>query len=113
MLTINGTTIELTRGDSAYISIPAVAEDGETPVVFDASDTLQLQVRDSKSHDGTLMFDGVIRVGEDGVPVWYISPAQSTIDTGTYYWDIQYVKDAANIMTYNSGKLKILSEVTV
>lgn len=112
MLNIIGTRIELTRGDSAYIGIPAADEDRETPFLFEDGDAVRLQVRGAKSHSGTLIFDGVIRI-QDGVPIWFISPEQSAVDPGTYYWDIQYVKDENHVMTYNSGTLKITPEVTV
>lgn len=118
MLSITGTTISLTRGDSAYISFPILQSDGETPYEVQEDDVVSLQVRSdvvtgSESTEPELIIDGNIVI-ENGVPVWKLTPDETTIPVGKYKYDVQIVLgDSGDVVTYNSGTFKITSEVTL
>lgn len=116
MLEIDGTTIRLTRGDSAWISVP-ILTDGNTAYTIADGDTLALQVR-SRPFTGvgeagqTLLFNGNFGADENGVPLWHITPEQSAVATGSYYWDAQITLEDGDVCTYAGGKLVIMPEVT-
>ena len=118
MLKINqtgdDTQIFLTRGDTAVLALNVQTADGKAYSVT-AEDEVKVQVRKSPitdSQTSELVFDGDVAVVE-GVPVWTISPAQSTIKCGTYFWDAQITTGAGLVCTYLSGTLVITAEVTV
>ena len=119
MLSITGTTISLTRGDSAYISLPILCPDGVTPYVVTNNDRVTLQVRTdtvsgSSSTEPELVIDGRITIDENGVPIWSISPEESRIPVGKYKWDVEItLGESGDVTTYNSGTFKITSEVTL
>jgi len=115
MLSIDGTNITLTRGDTAYITLPILQSDGETPYEFEEGDEVRLQVRSSAITSDTeteLIFSGNISIS-DGVPIWHITTENSTINCGSYVWDVELITAAGEVCTYNSGKLKITKEVTI
>lgn len=116
MLAINGTNITLTRGDSAYISVPVLKADG-TAYVPQSGDKVALQVRTAPitgiGSDPSVIIDGDIDFDQDGVPLWYISPSDSTIPAKTYSWDVELQMGNGDVCTYNSGVLTILPEDTV
>lgn len=115
MLKIDGTTIRLTRGDSAWISIPIQTEAGEAYTIA-AGDTLALHVRSEpvtgRGTDPILYFTGVFAADDDGVPLWHIMPAQSAIPVGSYVWDAQITLADGDVCTYAGGNLVIMPEVT-
>lgn len=118
MLSITGTTISITRGDSAYISLPILQADGVTPYEVTAADQVKLQVRTdvvtgSTSTEPELVIDGNISI-QDGVPVWSLSPEDTTLPVAKYKWDVQItLGDSGDVVTYLSGTFKITSEVTL
>ncbi len=115
MLSISGSTITLTRGDSAHIKVPILESDGITPYLVQEGDEVRIQVRVGRVKDANapaLVFEGDISI-EEGVPVWTISPLQSTLDCKTYYYDAQITLADGDVCTYEAGELKITSEVTL
>lgn len=118
MLSIAGTTIAITRGDSAYISLPILQADGRTPYEVQPGDVVALQVRTdvvtgSGSTEPELVINGRI-IYQEGVPVWVLTPEDTTIPVGKYKWDVQItLANTDDVTTYNSGTFKITSEVTL
>ena len=111
--TADGTQISLTRGDTAILALNVKNADGTAYTVTN-DDTVKVQVRKSPitdSQTSELVIDGDVAVTE-GVPVWTISPAQSTLNAGTYYWDAQITTGSGYVCTYLSGTLVITAEVT-
>ena len=115
MLTITGTTIKLTRGDSAHVEMPITNEDG-TPYTVSDEDEVTLQVRPKAiSNDADIsepVINGTIRI-EDGSPIWDISSEDSEIDAGAYRWDIQITMANGDRSTFNGGSFVITPEVTI
>lgn len=116
MLNINGTNIILTRGDTAYIEIPVFEADGTTPYLVTVDDTVTLQVRTTPvtgiGKEPKLVIQGRISV-TDGIPLWTITPEDSTIDARTYTWDAQIVLANGDVNTYVSGDFSIVGENTL
>lgn len=112
--TDDGVQIALTRGDTAVLALHVNNADG-TKYSVTGEDAVKVQVRTSPITDAQmpeLVFDGNISVA-DGVPIWTITPEQSTRNTGTYFWDAQITTGAGYVCTYLSGTLVITAEVTV
>lgn len=116
MLEINGTDISLTRGDTAYIEVPVFEIDGETPYFVTSNDVVTLQVRESPvtgiGREPRLIMQGRISVS-DGVPLWTITPQDSTIPARTYTWDAQIILQGGDVNTYNKGTFTIDGENTL
>ena len=116
MLAINGTSITLTRGDSAYINVPVLNEDG-TAYEPQEGDKVALQVREKPitgiGSDPSVIINGDIDFDQNGVPLWYISPSDSTVPARTYSWDVELKMAGGDVCTYNSGTLTICPEDTV
>lgn len=115
MLRVKGTDIQLTRGDTAVLSLPAFTADCGKPYYFGADESVHVQVRTApiESELTELVFDGDVVVDDSGVPVWMIPSEHSSIDAGVYYYDAQANLKAGQVCTYISGKLEILPEVTI
>lgn len=109
MLSINGSKIRLTRGDSAYIGI--VPKVNGVVHELNENESLHLQVRNADS-DGDLVFNGNIIESQDYGNVWYIAPRDTAdLPIGRYYWDVElHVGD--DIFTFISGQLILTNEVT-
>lgn len=115
MLEINGTNIALTRGNSAYISVPVLNADG-TPYEPQSGDRVALQVRTTPvtgiGATPPVVINGSIDFDQDGVPLWYISPTDSTIPAMTYSWDAELTFANGDVCTYTTGLLTIMPENT-
>jgi len=116
MLAINGTSITLTRGDSAYINVPVLNEDG-TAYEPQEGDKVALQVREKPitgiGSEPNVVIDGDIDFDNEGVPLWHISPSDSTIPALTYSWDVELQLASGDVCTYNNGTLTIVPEDTI
>lgn len=121
MIKVNGTTILLTRCDSAYIEFNIIDDSGQK-YEFDANTVIHTQVRETENDDieSGLLFENIAIVEKDDSNIahylWHIVPA-NTAKTRT---DIDYVWDAqiefANGDTYTfieSSKFKVKPEVTL
>ena len=116
MLEINGTDIVLTRGDSAYIYVPVLNENG-TAYEPSEGDKLYLQVRKCPvtgvGEAPEVIINGNIQFDANGVPLWYISPTDSTVPASKYSWDVELEMSNGDTCTYNFGTLTIAPENTV
>ena len=111
MLKINHTNIELTRADSAYITISITDEKG-APIELTSQDKVRCQVRE-EADGGNLLFDGrVIRKGDD--ILWYISPEDTEgVEATDYVWDAQVEFSNGDVFTFVPlSRFRVLSEVT-
>lgn len=112
MLIIKKTNIELTRGDSAYITLDI--RDGEgNPLVLSPEDTVRCQVR-TAAVTGALLFEGDIVI-EDDVVMWHISPEDTaSLNVGEYVWDAQLELSSGDIFTFIPvSTFEVLGEVTL
>lgn len=116
MLAINGTNITLTRGDSAYITVPVLNADGTAYEPQDG-DKVALQVREKPitgiGSDPDVVINGDIAFNIQGVPLWHISTNDSTIPAMTYSWDVEIQLANGDVCTYNNGTLTIVPEDTI
>ena len=121
MIKVNGTTILLTRCDSAYIEFQLVDESNQ-PWQFDANTNIHMQVREIENDDmeTSLLFEGNAETETDEQNIkhyyWHIVPAntQRSKPDASYVWDAQI--EFANGDTYTfieSSKFKIKPEVTL
>lgn len=111
MLKIDGNDIKLTRGDTAYITISIVDQDG-FPYEFEEGDQIRLQVR-TKPNYGSLIFNGNISIVDNEI-VWTISHDETKdLAPVTYYYDVELITANGEVFTFiEKSKLKITDEVT-
>lgn len=111
MIYINKTEIQITRGDSAYLTFNLKDTQGRT-VTLSAYDNVRCQVRDQA--DGNLLFEGQVERDND-VFVWHIRPENTNdADIGTYYWDAQVEYVNGDIYSFVPvSKFIILPEITL
>lgn len=108
MLYIDGNNIKLTRGDTAYLTVPIKTALGEDYVVQDG-DTLTLSVK-KKSTDNNYVFQKVL----DGSNTFHIEPQDTAgVEFGKYKYDIQLNTANGDVYTIiDVSTFTILEEVT-
>lgn len=108
MLYIDGNNIKLTRGDTAYLTVPIKTALGEDYVV-QAGDALTLSVK-KKSTDNNYVFQKVL----DGSNTFHIEPQDTAgIEFGKYKYDIQLNTANGDVYTIiDVSTFTILEEVT-
>ena len=121
MLKITGTTIAITRGDSAYI-VFNIIDDTNKVIEFDEHTKVTCQVRSASN--GDMLFDGnvveEVKMNASGEAyrtfAWYIIPANTTNakDNAEYIWDAQIEFENGDTYTFiESSKFKIKPEVSL
>lgn len=107
MLYIDGNTIRLTRGDTAYLHIPLSTAEGTYEM--DPEDTLTLSVKKS-TRDTDYIFQKVIK----GNDVFHIEPSDTaTSSFGKYIYDVQLCNGNGDIFTViPPSTFEVLAEVT-
>lgn len=100
---------EIVKGDSCYISVTKLLNDvaqdfveGEE-VIFSAKKNLKQTTYDIQSSETTLT---------DGVNIIRLSPTDTDVELGKYYYDIQYTDTNNDIWTLKRGVIEIVWEVT-
>lgn len=121
MLSVSDTKISITRGDSGYITINVLMDNGE-PYILQDGDMIYVQVRD-RANDGALIFEGqidvIVRIDDDGTEtkeyVWYIRPEDTEgVAVGSYVWDAQLNLSNGDVFTFiPKSTFKITDEVTM
>lgn len=101
MLELNDNIVTITRGDSAYITLSIIKEDGSL-YEFAEGDYIRGQVRKGKSRDSELIFDCTFSgETEEGAKIWVISPSDTDgVEPGRYYYDMQLVKFSGDVFTF-------------
>lgn len=109
MLSISGTTIRLTRGDTAYLSVEITNSDGSV-YDMDPGDELALSVK-KYYQDQTYVFQKIAH----GIPEFKILPEDTSgLDFGTYKYDVQLNRANGDIYTViPMSDLELQKEVTV
>jgi hypothetical protein len=107
VLYINGNTIKLTRGDTAYLQIPLATTDGMYQM--DLTDTLTFSVK-KKTSDTDYIFQKVVN-GEDTI---HIEPTDTaSLTFGKYVYDIQLTTNNGDVFTVvPPSTFEVLTEVT-
>lgn len=107
MLEILGNEIRLTRGDTAYLSVPITNDVGEE-YVMGAGDTLYLTVKKSV-HDDAVAFQKIAVGGNQ----FRIEPTDTeALEFGTYKYDVQLNTGDDVFTIIPASVFKILEEVT-
>lgn len=107
MLYIEGNTIRLTRGDTAYIEVPMNVLNGVYEM--DPTDTLTFSVK-KNSRNTDYIFQKTL-VGEN---VFHIEPADTaSLSFGKYMYDIQLTTNIGDVFTVvPPSTFEVLAEVT-
>lgn len=107
MLYIEGNTIRLTRGDTAYLQIPLAATYGVYELASD--DTLTLSVKKT-TRDTEYYFQKVIT----GSDIFHIEPNDTAALTfGKYIYDVQLNTGSGDVFTViPPSTFEVLAEVT-
>lgn len=108
MLYIKGNTIKLTRGDTAYLTVPIKSALGEE-YTLSSKDTLTLSVKETTSSTEYL-FQKILT----GTNVFHIEPQDTaSIPFGNYKYDIQLNTANGDVYTIiDVSTFTILEEVT-
>lgn len=108
MLYIEGNTIRLTRGDTAYLTFPMTTLEGEEYVV-QKGDTLRFTVR-KFIDDENFMLQKVITGGN----LIHIEPGDTAgLAFGLYKYDVELTTSSGDVFTIiDTSTFEILSEVT-
>lgn len=107
MLYIEGNTIRLTRGDTAYIQIPLAASDGTYEM--STTDTLTFSVK-KNTRETEYIFQKVIT----GVNTFRIEPSDTDeLAFGKYTYDVQLNTANGDVYTViPPSTFEVLTEVT-
>ena len=107
MLYIEGNTIRLTRGDTAFIHIPLATSEGTYEM--DPTDTLTLSVKKT-TRDTEYIFQKEV-VGNN---VFHIKPSDtSSVAFGKYTYDVQLSNNDGDVFTViPPSTFEVLAEVT-
>lgn len=107
MLYIEGNTIKLTRGDTAFIHIPLKTDEGTYEM--DPTDTLTLSVKKT-TRDTEYIFQKEIT----GDNVFHIKPSDtSSVAFGKYTYDVQLNNNDGDVFTViPPSTFEVLAEVT-
>lgn len=89
MLTTTGTTISITQGDSATLTIIPESTDYE----FDSDDLAVFAIRDPKTKEVTFR-ENVVPDARGVCVVTLLDEVTATWEPKTYEWDIRYIIDA-------------------
>lgn len=113
MIRISGSTILITRGDTAYISINVNDQDGN-PYELQDGDKIEIHVRPRVSDRTELAFEGTVEYENDEV-IWHIKPEDTDeLEIDTYFYDVQLTTSNSDVFTIiPAAKFKILDEVTM
>ena len=107
MLYVDGTTIRLTRGDTAYLTIPLTANEG----VYEMSsaDTLTLSVK-KNTRDYEYLLQKVVK----GFNTFHIQPDDTAeLSFGKYTYDVQLNVSNGDVFTViPPSTFEVLAEVT-
>ena len=88
MFKIKKSNIQITRVDSAYISLNVLNGNG-APYHFMPGDKIQAQVRYTPT-TGAIIFEAQLEDDGYGGVMWHILPENTAhLSPGTYYWDAQ------------------------
>lgn len=96
MLSINGTTIALTRGDTAYLTVPITRVDGsgETEYLIQPDDQLRLTVK------RTYYDPPAMQLTLTGQNCFRIDPSDTaTLDFGAYVYDVELTMSNGDVYT--------------
>jgi len=103
--------LTLIQGDSFYLTLNKLDKEGEEigfvegeEIVFSAKKNLKQSEYDIYSDKMTLT--------EENKIILYLSPIDTNIKLGTYYYDIQYKTLNNDIYTLVKGELEVVWEVT-
>ena len=103
--------LKIIQGDSFYFTLNKLDKEGEEigfeegeEIVFSAKKNLKQATYDIHSTNITL-------TDEDKI-ILYLSPVDTNVNLGTYYYDIQYKTLNDDIYTLLKGELEIVWEVT-
>lgn len=107
MLYIEGTTVKLTRGDTAYLHIPMNTTDGSYEM--DQTDTLTFSVKRNTRDEEYIFQKKAV-----GSNVIHIQPSDTTgLVFGKYIYDIQLDTASGDVFTVvPPSTFEILAEVT-
>ena len=107
MLYIEGNTIRLTRGDTAYLNVPLLASEGQYEM--SPNDTLTLSVK-RNTRDTEYLFQKIVT----GTNSFHIEPTDTAaLSFGKYTYDVQLDTGNGDVFTViPPSTFEVLAEVT-
>ena len=102
--------LQIIQGDSFYLTVTK-SDSANGQVEFNNTDKIVFSAKKNlKQLDYDIHSDKIYVV--DGKIILYLSPNDTNIKLGTYYYDIQYTTDNNDVYTLLKGELEITWGVT-
>ena len=108
MLYIDGNSIRLTRGDTAYLTFPLEVDTGEE-YIMGANDTLELSLKEHILGAAPILRKEIV-----GSNTFHIEPADTAgLSFGKYRYDVQLTTSSGDVFTViDVDTFEIMCEVT-
>lgn len=101
----------INQGDSYYLTVIHVDEDGETEIPFESGDRIIFSARkklNQKKYDIQSKPASLV----DGEFIIQLTPEDTNVALGEYYYDIQLITASEDVYTILKGMLTIEWDVT-
>ena len=109
MLYVEGNVIRLTRGDTAYISVPVVNKITKEQYEFAAGDILEFSIKKYVSDETQIVYKKII-----GSDTFHILPEDTSgLPFGKYEYDVQLTTENGDVYTViEASVFEVMKEVT-
>ncbi len=109
MFKVTGSKIQITRGDTAHLTVQATCDKNKEPYAIGLKDKLTLTVRKSAKGSNVLLQKVI-----EGVDTFYFEPQDTnSLKFGNYVYDIQLNTEDGGVYTIVAPtKFEVLEEVT-
>lgn len=103
--------LTLIQGDSFYLTLNKLDKEGEEIGFVDGEEIVFSAKKNLKQSEYDIYSDNITLTEENKI-ILYLSPIDTNIKLGTYYYDIQYKTLNNDIYTLVKGELEVVWEVT-
>jgi len=103
--------IQIVQGDSFYLTVTKYDDEGDE-IMFEEGEEIVFSARRNLKQTEYDIHSEKMILTEDGKIILYLSPTDTEVRLGTYYYDVQYKTINKDIYTLVKGELEIVWEVT-
>ncbi len=103
--------IQIIQGDSFYLTVTKYDDEGDE-IMFEEGEEIAFSARRNLKQREYDIHSEKMTLTEDGKIILYLSPTDTEVRLGTYYYDVQYKTKNKDIYTLVKGELEIVWEVT-
>lgn len=103
--------LQIIQGDSFYLTVTK-SDSAGGQVEFSNTDKIVFSAKKNLKQLDYDIYSDKMTLTEEGKIILYLSPNDTNIKLGTYYYDIQYTTDNNDVYTLLKGELEITWGVT-